>query len=135
MVQQNLLQKKNTNEDIVNAEKDAENNKRGLWSDDNTKKKNIKNIHWSDSNVQEVFNKNKGTLTSIVEHVVSGSTIKVLIGNVVVAMHMTGVQSPTGKVEKTKNDKGEDVHKKKNQIQQNKQNILQNNNYFIETFH
>jgi len=28
-------------------------------------------------------------------------------------MHMTGVQSPTGKVEKTKNDKGEDVHKKK----------------------
>jgi len=49
-----------------------------------------------------VFNKNKGTLTSIVEHVVSGSTIKVLIGNVVVAMHMTGVQSPTGKVEKNK---------------------------------
>jgi len=44
-------------------------------------------------------------LTSIVEHVVSGSTIKVLIGNSVVAIHLTGVQCPSPKFEKS--EKGE----------------------------
>jgi len=88
-------------------------NQKGIWGDENSKKKNIKNISWSDSNVQEIYNKNKGTLTSIVEHVVSGSTIKVLIGNIVVSLHMTGVQCPTTKIEKIKNDKGEEVRHKK----------------------
>jgi len=36
-----------------------------------------------------------------------------LIGNIVVSLHMTGVQCPTTKIEKIKNDKGEEVRHKK----------------------
>jgi hypothetical protein len=78
--------------------------KKGIWGDDKSKKNSLKNIKWDDKNSKEVFNKFKGSLTCLVEHVLSGSTIKVLIGNQVISLHMTGVQSPSLN---SKNDKGE----------------------------
>jgi len=115
------------NEDYEEAEKEAKGNKIGIWSEE----KNVKNITWDDGSAStELYNKYKNQqMTGLVELVLSGSSFRVLIGETVVLVHLTGVQCPSNKKDEDKKEKKKIITY---QQLQKKQNILQNYNSYIE---
>jgi len=88
--------------------------KKGIWGDDNAKKKSLKNMKWSGFDSQQLINKWKGqVIQGIVEQVLSATSLKVLVGESVVTVQLTGISGPKQKIIKKKNEKGEEKKKKK----------------------
>jgi len=77
------------------------------------KKKSLKNMKWSGFDSQQLINKWKGqVIQGIVEQVLSATSLKVLVGESVVTVQLTGISGPKQKIIKKKNEKGEEKEEK-----------------------